>query len=429
MSALPQSVNYQEPLVVLPENTTNFEYTAVPVNGATFGPSSQILVDLGNRGFLDPASLFFRYKITYTGVGGETALICGIPAYTPMLRLDTYANSQNIETINNYNSVASLNVNMQMNVADKLGQQFNLGFNDTNVGNETTDGAGIIFGAGITSVSTFYSAPLIGLLGNSEKLIPLFLLNNIRLAITLDTVINVTSNLTANQKISDFSITNFEICYNCIDMGMGVEQEIIRMNPKLRIKSSTWATSLAPSIALGTSGSQSLTFNLRYASVKSCFAIFGGTLNTLSANKLLDSYDITSGNGDYQFNIGGVNYPQRTLSTLQNKAGVMSELRKAMGSVYSNNVSLSVNMNEFSKISANATTVYIPAKFYVAQNLQKMTVPSKGFFTGISTQLAPVQLNINIGTATTQIHNPLLCLNYDSILEIDSMTKSIMMIQ
>ena len=62
MSALPQSVNYQEPLVVLPENTTNFEYTCVPVNGASFGPSSQILLDLGNRGFLDPASLFFRYS-------------------------------------------------------------------------------------------------------------------------------------------------------------------------------------------------------------------------------------------------------------------------------------------------------------------------------------------------------------------------------
>jgi hypothetical protein len=58
-----------------------------------------------------------------------------------------------------------------------------------------------------------------------------------------------------------------------------------------------------------------------------------------------------------------------------------------------------------------------------------MTVTSKGFFTGISTQMAPIQLNINIGTATAQAHNPLLCINYDSILEIDSMTKSIMMIQ
>jgi len=212
-------------------------------------------------------------------------------------------------------------------------------------------------------------------------------------------------------------------------MGMEVQNEIIRMNPKLRIKSSTWATSLAPQIASGSSGSQSLTFNLRYASVKSCFALFGGTDGARSANKLLDSYDVTSSNGDYQFNIGGVNYPQKSLSTLNNKAGLMMELRKAMGSIYSNNVSLSVNINEFSIISADSTNVFKPAKFNVAQNLQKMTVPSKGFFTGISTQMAPIQLNINIGTATSQAHNPLLCINDDSILEIDSTTKSIMMIQ
>jgi hypothetical protein len=428
MSALPQSVNYQEPLVVLPENTTNFEYTCVPVNGASFGPSSQILLDLGNRGFLDPASLYFRYKITYSGTAAASVKLCGVPAYQPFLRLDTFANSQNIETINNYNTVSALSVNMQMNVADKLGQQYSLGYSDTSLNNENTDGAILTLGAGGT-LDQYYSAPLIGLLGNSEKLIPLFLLNNIRLAITLDTVANVNSNLTADSKISKFEITNFEVCYNCIDMGMAVQNDITAMNPKLRIKSSTWATSLAPQIPSGSTGSQSLTFNLRYASVKSCFALFGGTDIVISANKLLDAYDVTSGNGDYQFNIGGVNYPQKSLSTLNNKAGILMELRKAMGSIFANNVSLSVNTNEFNLISSQGTTVVKPSKFFVAQNLQKMTVTSKGFFTGISTQMAPIQLNINIGTATAQAHNPLLCINYDSILEIDSMTKSIMMIQ
>ena len=105
MSGLPTLVNYQEPLVVLPPETQNFEYTAVPVNGSSFAPSSQILVDLGNRGFLDPASLYIRYKITYTsnagGAAADTMTIVGTPAYTPFLRLDTFANSQNIETINN----------------------------------------------------------------------------------------------------------------------------------------------------------------------------------------------------------------------------------------------------------------------------------------------------------------------------------------
>ena len=428
MSALPQSVNYQEPLVVLPENTTNFEYTAVPVNGATFGPSSQILVDLGNRGFLDPASLYFRYKINYTGLAADTVKICGVPAYQPMLRLDTFANSQNIETINNYNTVTALNLNLSLNIADRMGQQFNLGFNDTALLNEHTDGAQLLIPAG-GSIDQYYAAPLIGLIGNAEKLIPLFLMNNIRVAITLDTFQNVTSHLTADKKITGITISNFEICYNCIDMGMSIQNDIIAMNSKLRIKSSTWATSLAPQIPKDSVGSQSLTFNLRYASVKSCFAIFGGTDPVISANKLLDSYDVTSGSGDYQFNIGGVNFPQKSLSTLNNKAGIMMELRKSQGSIFSNNVSLSVNWSEFTLNSGNSSSVVKPAKFIVSQNLMKMTVPSKGFFLGVSTQLAPIQLNINIGTATAQAHNPLLCINYDSILEIDSMTKSIMMIQ
>ena len=62
--ALPNLVNYQEPLVMLPENTTNNLVSCVPTGSGTFGPSSIIQVDLGSRGFLDPSSLSIRYKIT-----------------------------------------------------------------------------------------------------------------------------------------------------------------------------------------------------------------------------------------------------------------------------------------------------------------------------------------------------------------------------
>ena len=328
MSALPSLVNYQEPLVVLPPETQNFEYSAVPVNGSVFAPSSQVLVDLGNRGFLDPASIYFKYKITYTypaGAANDTIGVVGTPAYTPFLRLDTFANSQNIETINNYNTVSNLYINLAMNVSDKLGQQYNLGYTDIGLANENTDGASItILGVGAGTYTTTYSAPLLGLISNSEKLIPLFLLNNIRVALTLDSAANVCSNLAVatNRKFTTFSISNFEICYNMIDMGQSVQHETIRMNPKLRIKSSSFATSIAPNIATGSVGSTSLVFNLRYASVKAMVAVFGGNDTTQSANKLFDSFDITNSNGDFQYNIGGVNYPQKSMSALNNKAGI-----------------------------------------------------------------------------------------------------------
>jgi len=430
--SLPTLVDYQEPLVMLPEETQNFNVCMTPVNGSTFAPSSQILVDLGNRGFLDPASLVMRYSITYTGVATETALLTGTPVYQPILRLDTLVNSQTIETINNYNTVTNMWCNLSLGVSEKLGQQYNLGYlgnTATDVDNQNTDGAGIIFGTGITSVTIPLSAPVIGLLGQSEKLIPLFLLNNTRLAFTLDTVANITSAITANSKVSNFSISNFEICYNMIDFGVGVEREVIAMNPKLRIKSSSFATSMAPQLALGVSGSQTLSFNLRYASVKSAFVNFGGSAVT-SANSNVDSFDVTGANGDLQFSIAGVNFPQKALSTKNNKAGCLMELRRAMGSIFGKNVAVSINAKEYGGYTtAGSTTVYIPSKFWLGVNLSKLTIDQKAFFTGISTQLSPVQLNINIGTATSIAINPMLILYYDSIMEIDTASKQVLMVQ
>ena len=83
MSALPNQVNYSEPLLMLPENTTNFLVAALPTNGATFGPGSIAQVDLTtNRGFLDPASLYIRYKISTTSAATTQTKVVGTPAYT-----------------------------------------------------------------------------------------------------------------------------------------------------------------------------------------------------------------------------------------------------------------------------------------------------------------------------------------------------------
>ncbi len=74
MSALPSQVNYNEPLLRLPENTTNFLAAALPTNGSSFGPGSIAQVDLQtNRGFLDPASLSIRYKVIVTSASNTQA--------------------------------------------------------------------------------------------------------------------------------------------------------------------------------------------------------------------------------------------------------------------------------------------------------------------------------------------------------------------
>jgi hypothetical protein len=223
--SLPSSVNYGEPLTTLPPETQNYSVAMAPVNGSKFDPSSQILVDLGNVGFCDPASLSIRYRITYTvGTSGDVISLCGTPAYTPILRLDTLINSQTVETIDNYNTVANMWTNLSLSISDKMGVQYPLGYT-SDLTNENTDGSQITTTA-TTSVK-FYSAPLIGLLGGSEKLIPLFLMNNIRLAFTLDTLANIQSAISTNVKAIAYQIDNFEVVYNMVNMGREVEQQII----------------------------------------------------------------------------------------------------------------------------------------------------------------------------------------------------------
>ena len=78
-------------------------------------------------------------------------------------------------------------------------------------------------------------------------------------------------------------------------------------------------------IASGTSGNINLLYNLRYASIKSAFLNMGGTSTTLSADKNMDSFDITEVNGDYSLQVAGISYPQKPLSALNNKAGIFNE--------------------------------------------------------------------------------------------------------
>ena len=121
MSALPSLINYQEGLAVLPENTQNFNISCVPISGSTFRDSAQIQVDLGNRGFLDPASLLIRYKMTYSVADTVTARVVGTPVYTPFLRFETLVNSNTVETINGYNTVCNMLTHLQLGVREKYG--------------------------------------------------------------------------------------------------------------------------------------------------------------------------------------------------------------------------------------------------------------------------------------------------------------------
>lgn len=466
MEALPKMCDYSEKTPSLPSGTENINVTCYPVNGASFSPSQQIIVDLNNVGYLDPASISIRYKLSL-GIGGAdgvntTKSIVGCPVYAPFLRLDTLFNSNVVESINNYNVVCTALSNLQYGVSEKMGMSSALGYmeqsfvggatlgnvTDYSTINENVDGLTVQTVAAMTAPATvnyYLSAPLPSLLLNAEKLVPLNG-TNIRLQFTLDSLssispgvsavgTNITGTTPAGGQVpfASLTITNFEVVYNQIQFPPQIERTMLDM-PKIRIKTSSYATGLQ-SIPAGIAGTTNLVYNLRYASIRSMFLLLGSS-SANSTNKLFDSIDITSGGGSYNFQINGQYFPQNPLSTVNNRGGVLMELRRAMQNIYTGQNQMSINNNEWlrgdttvagtgvSGVSNTQTSVNIPAKFIVGVNTQKMMTPS--IFTGVSSQNSPITAVVNVGsTATALSYSPILTLLYDAIIEIDTLTKQI----
>ena len=99
-----------------------------------------------------------------------------------------------------------------------------------------------------------------------------------------------------------------------------------------------------------------------------------------------------------------------------------------MGSIFGNNVSMAINAYEFTRVDGGSTTYDKPGKFYVGFNLQKLTIASKAFFTGVSTQNSPITAIINSNTATGQLFNVMLIAVFDAIIDIDTQTKQVVIV-
>ncbi len=77
---LPKELAYSPSLPSLPKCLSQ-EVVLAPVNGGSFGASSLIQFDLVARVFIDPQSIYLRYKTTLANTGTETSTIKGTPVY------------------------------------------------------------------------------------------------------------------------------------------------------------------------------------------------------------------------------------------------------------------------------------------------------------------------------------------------------------
>jgi len=416
---LPNSVNYTESLPSLPDNTQQIPVVASPVNGASFTPGAQIQFDLLNRGFLVPDSMYLRYTTSVTNTGAFQVYQIGCPVYNPFTRLDVQIGSQTVDTIQSYNVLMNMLSNLTLDVAQKYGLQSGFGYlNNSSVPTlEQLDARDL--GAVATTQAYSLGGPLMSILSNSEKLIPLFAMPQIRIVLTMDAIANC-FNIATGGAVTAFTLSNLELCYKVVDMGGQVEDMVRSMGDKIYIKSQSFSCA-SQTLGSGSVGYNELVFNQRYASVKSLYAINGGT--TIGANKAFDSTDITTNNGDYSFSVGGVIYPQRPISSLVNRAGALMELKSATGSIYDKANAFAINSVEYAAVSATVTTAQAMGKFYIGTSLEKLN--SDSLLTGISTQNSPISYRISLGSATGQAHLITLVANYDALFEVDTVNRQV----
>ena len=169
MNSLPSSVNYAEPIPVLPENSITYSVALNPLNGTSFANNGNLIqFQLGSRGFLIPDSVYLRYRCVVANATTASG-IHGTPCYSYFSRCETLFGSISVDNINSYHTVCNLLVNTTQDIASKYGSQLAYGYNVSVPPTiEELDGKTIAI-AGDTS---FYSCPLPCMLTNSEKLIP-----------------------------------------------------------------------------------------------------------------------------------------------------------------------------------------------------------------------------------------------------------------
>ena len=122
--------------------------------------------------------------------------------------------------------------------------------------------------------------------------------------------------------------------------------------------------------------------------------------------------------------IAGIGYPSRPVSTVNNKAGLIMELKQAIGGIHNTQTNnISISPAEFALTGIQSSTVKIPAKVFFGVNVERLST-SNALLTGISTNNSPISLRINSSTATAGAYNVQLICLYDALIEVDTAMRS-----
>ena len=428
--ALPASVDFSRRQPELPDSTTSTLMSISPNNGLSFSPGQQITFDLPSRPglYIDGRSLFIRYKATYTS-GATAAVIRRKPVYTNFTRLDEYIGSVPVNSVAQYNQVANMWVDINMNLADVYGQQFSFGLSQTNAFDDL-DGSTV---PTVSADNAYYlAAPLVcSFLQGTDKLYPTGASAPIRIQLTVETLANIAV-VAAN--LTGLTISQPELCFSAIDMGSAVDNMVFSASPQLFIKTRAWASGTQSS-ASGAGSQQSFVYNHRYSSIENLFFLSSPTDATKGLNLWGDSVNILgtdSTAGNIQLTIGQSQFPQLPIYNLTGgRAAIQQYLRECTGTICDQRNTMSILSTSFNyyanALGTTNTTANAPAKFIVGFPLSRLNPPSPyqatSLLAGVSAQSTPIVVSVFSGSTYGSALTHTLIAEYSQLIVLDVATK------
>jgi hypothetical protein len=423
-TALPSQINYGGQAMV-PADSESYEVVVRPTNGQTFTGGQQAYFDIPCVDFLDPSSMYIRYRLNTTSAGAVNQFLRGAPVYSLIQRVQTFMSGQSREIIDEYGQTLTYLMNNQFDVAQKAGMA-SYGYTPATA-SETSVLDGLqIDHAGAGTVSKTLSAPFVNCLSmvSDGKFVPLEAMNSLRYVLTFDSIANSFSTAGGYTAPTAFSIDNFEIVFTCVRFNNEIKNMLLGAGEELVIKTQSLnhITTILPA---SSSGVVALPYQHRLSSIKSLHTLFVKNDATTNVNGKYESRDLTSANGSIQYECAGKLYPQLAIDTLNNKSAVLMEGKKAWNALYSTDWCPSINVNEFNVIDANTSSATVPGKFYFSVNTERVS-SNQYLLSGMSSANSPVILRLNIGTATSaHNYNISSIALYDMLIRINTATRQV----
>jgi hypothetical protein len=441
-SALPIELDFSLP-ASLP-SAKNFEMRLQPVNAQSFTAGQVLQFDLpcGRRGqYMDPATTYLRYKMTYTHSGAATtdkSFLLG-SSYSPFIKQEVYGNnSVLLESINEVGVLASMMLNVSLNDADKRGLSPSMGFGYTSFANASATCGHTLFitnnNTGLEGLTFEYCTPIIGILGSgTDKLFPIGAIYGLRFELTMDNFTNYIADYTANL-VSGATISEVELVSNIVELGSDSQALIEMQNPeKIHIRSQSYRQASNFIGASTGAGSNDLLVGIRVSSLKSLW--MACHVGNAACEKKFAGINPNLDQGTC-FVISSQNYPQRTLNPSGHPGDCFMELQKSLGALSMANFNGAISKPAYYTSSTqyglcqafNSTIANIatnPNQFFIGVDVE-VVARKQSLLSGINVNSSPIIFRAQVGsTLSANQHTCNFFGYYDLILEIDTMQKSI----